>query len=222
MKYQFDLNTKVELETAHTKVLRILRQAILKGDIAPGSRLVQEDIAKSLGVSRMPVREALKKLEMEGLIINEPHRGAVVKSFNVEEIEEIYALRSYFEKIAVEQSVPMLGEKEIAKLEELIKKMENAQEIEEFVEYNNEFHQLLMKYCPWKRLLFFIETLWNGFPQQTPHILLDQKKKSNKEHQEILEAAKKGNAILAAELIYHHIRRSGEELVHKMKGEAEV
>lgn len=221
MKNHFDLHTKIQLETVHMKVVRILRQAILKGEIAPGSRLVQEDIAKSLGVSRMPVREALKELEMEGLVINEPHRGAVVKSFNVEEIEEIYALRSYFEKIAVEKSVPMIGEKDMESLEALVTKMEESGEIGEFANFNIEFHKQIMKNCPWKRLLFFIENLWNGFPKQAPHILLDQRNKYNQEHRHILEAIKKGDAQIASELMYQHIKHSGEDLIEIMKDGAE-
>lgn len=217
MKSNFDLNIKLELETAHTKVTRVLREAILRGDIMPGSRLVQEELAKSLGVSRMPIREALRKLEMEGLIKNEPHRGAVVKSFDINDIEEIYALRAQFERMAVEKSVPLISQEEIEKLGQLVTKMENAKEVEEFVEYNIEFHNLLVSYCPWKRLLFFIENLWNGFPQQTPHLLLDHTKKSNQEHKEILEAVKKEDAQLAAELLSKHISRSGTELIEKLK-----
>jgi DNA-binding GntR family transcriptional regulator len=212
-----DFGVKVELETVHTKVTRVLREAILRGDIAPGARLIQEELASSLGVSRMPIREALRKLEMEGLISIEPHRGAVVKSFNVEDIEEIYSLRAQFEKQAVEKSVTLLGQEEIEKLTHLVGKMEDAKEAEVFVESNIEFHNLLMSCCPWKRLLFIIENLWNGFPQQTPHLLLDHTKKSNKEHKDILEAVKEGNAQLAAERVAKHIERTGSELIAKLK-----
>lgn len=208
---------KSELETVHTKVTRVLRDAILRGDIAPGERLVQEELANSLGVSRMPVREALRKLEIEGLIIIEPHRGAIVKSLNVEDIEEIYKLRSQFEKMAVEESVKHMDASSIKELERLVIQMEKAKDAEEFVEANIEFHNLLMSRCTWKRLLFFIETLWNGFPQQTPHILTEQMKRSNHEHQDILEAVKSGDPVKAAELVSLHIGRTGTELVEKMK-----
>lgn len=218
MRDNLDLRLdKSELETVHTKVTRVLREAILRGDIAPGERLVQEELANSLGVSRMPVREALRKLEIEGLIVIEPHRGAIVKSLKVEDIEEIYRLRSQFEKMAVEQSVDKLGEDEIRLLEQLVLKMEDAKNPEEFVECNIEFHNVLMSCCPWKRLLFFIETLWNGFPQQTPHILTEQTVKSNQEHRDILEAVKNGNAQKAVDLVSKHISRTGTELVEKMK-----
>lgn len=208
---------KSELETVHTKVTRVLREAILRGDIPPGERLVQEELANSLGVSRMPVREALRKLEIEGLISIEPHRGAIVKSLNVEDIEEIYKLRSQFEKMAVEESVKNINDSVIKELERLVTQMENAKEAEEFVEANIAFHNLLMSRCAWKRLLFFIETLWNGFPQQTPHILTEQMRRSNQEHKEILEAVKNGDPQKAAELVSRHIGRTGNELVEKMK-----
>ncbi|MEW9673755.1 GntR family transcriptional regulator [Ammoniphilus sp. 3BR4] len=213
---------KTELETVHTKVTRVLREAILRGDIAPGERLIQEELANSLGVSRMPVREALRKLEIEGLITIEPHRGAIVKSLKVEDIEEIYELRSQFEKMAVEQSAKSLGSDEIAQLERLIIQMDQAKEAEEFVEANIQFHNILMSHCSWKRLVFFIETLWNGFPQQTPHILTEHTKKSNQEHKDILEAVKQGDSQKAAELVSIHISRTGKELVEKIKTNRDV
>ncbi|OMP65981.1 GntR family transcriptional regulator [Domibacillus epiphyticus] len=208
---------KSELDTIHSKVTKVIREAILNGEIAPGEKLVQEELANSLGVSRMPVREALRKLEIEGLIKIEPHRGAVVKTLNIEDIEEIYNLRAQLEKIAVEQSVEKIEEEEIRKLELLVNEMEDTKEAEKFVEANITFHNLLMSNCAWKRLLFFIETLWNGFPQQTPHLLLDHTKKSNQEHKEILEAVKKKDAALAGDLVAKHISRTGHELVEKMK-----
>lgn len=215
-----DKNFNVTLEerdTLHLKVCHILREAILKGEFEPGERLVQEELAKALKVSRMPIREALRKLEAEGLLTIEPHRGAVVKGFHIEDIIEIYELRAQFERMAVEQSVERMSEEDIAKLEELVLKMDGITDTEEFVEANIAFHKTLVKGCSWNRLLTFIGTLWNGFPQQTPHIITGQLITSKKEHKEILEAVKQKDAKKAAQLLAEHVQRTGRELVKKMK-----
>ena len=205
-----------ELDTLHLKVSRVLREAILRGHFKPGERLVQEELASSLGVSRMPVREALRKLEAEGLVVIEPHRGAIVTSLSVEDIREIYGLRAPLEKLAVEMSVRQMGEGTIARLDELVLQMGQADDPGVFIDLNIEFHRLLISHCPWKRLISFIETLWNGFPQQTPHLLSGQTEISNREHREILQAIRQGDAEQAGELVYRHISRTGENLVRSI------
>jgi|SRR5699024_2539167 len=77
-----------EREVLHNRVCRILRKAIIKADFQPGERLIQTELAESIGVSRMPVREALKQLESEGLVILEPHKGAIVRSIQAKDIKE--------------------------------------------------------------------------------------------------------------------------------------
>ncbi|QRG69041.1 GntR family transcriptional regulator [Brevibacillus choshinensis] len=218
MSRKFELRLEShELDTLHIKVCRVLREAILRGHFQPGERLVQEELASSLGVSRMPVREALRKLETEGLVIIEPHRGAIVKSLSVEDIQEIYGLRAQFEKMAVEMSAAHMSQADIDQLEELVVAMEKSSDSTEFIESNIEFHRLLISRCTWKRLVSFIETLWNGFPQQTPQMLNDQTEKSNKEHRDILQAIKNGNAAEAGRLVHGHIRRTGENLVKSLQ-----
>ena len=208
---------KHSLETVHEKVLRILREAILRGDFAPGERLVQDELAAAIGVSRMPVREALRKLEIEGLIVMEPHRGAVVKTLSADEVEEVYVLRSQLERLALVQSIQGMTDEDIQKLEQLHKIMEETEVVSLFVKTNIEFHQVLLCRCPWKRLLGFIDTLWTGLPQQTPYILKDQMVLSNREHREIIEAIKRGDAEQAGEILSAHIRRTGQQLVENMK-----
>ncbi|MCQ6268384.1 GntR family transcriptional regulator [Fictibacillus sp. WQ 8-8] len=204
-------------DTLHQKVCSILRKAILQGEFKPGERLKQSDLADSIGVSRMPVREALRKLESEGLVVLEPHKGAIVKSIQVEDILEIYELRSQLEKMAVELSVEKLKDEDVEQLKNLVVKMESTNEVDEFVYTNIEFHQLLIKYCPWKRLLKFIETLWNGFPQDTPQILTGQIDKSNQEHRAILEAVLIKDNVKASKLVSNHIKRTGTMLVQKLQ-----
>lgn len=202
-----------ELETIPAKVCRILREAILRGDFEPGEHLVQDELAKTIGVSRMPIREAIRRLETEGLVTIEAHRGAIVKSFSLQEIEEIYHLRVLFEKEAVKASVENMPDEKILELEELMREMESTKDIDNFVQINIEFHRILMSYCPWDRLNSFILSLWSGFPQQTPHILPNQIIRSNEEHREIMAAVEIKDGQLAGELVAGHIERAGKAIV---------
>jgi len=208
-------------DTLHLKVCNRIREAILRGDFKPGERLKQSELADAMGVSRMPIREAFRKLESEGLIILEPHKGAVVKPINVSDIEEIYTLRAELEKMAVYQSVEHLSEDDHRQLTTLVEHMEAAQDVDEFIEYNIEFHRLLMKNCKWERLNSIISNLWNGLPQQTPHILTGQKETSNVEHRSILNAVVNKDKETAAYLVSKHISRTGEKLVKSLKEEAQ-
>jgi DNA-binding GntR family transcriptional regulator len=204
-------------DTLHLKVCNVIREAILKGDFKPGERLKQNDLADAMGVSRMPIREAFRKLESEGLIRLEPHKGAIVKSIHVGDIEEIYALRAELEKMAVYQSVGLLSNEELQRLTYLVDKMECSEDVDDFVGYNIEFHRLLIKRCKWERLNTFISTLWNGLPQQTPHILQGQKETSNIEHRGILNAVLNNDKETAANLVSEHITRTGEMLIKSLR-----
>ncbi|MBU8768935.1 GntR family transcriptional regulator [Cytobacillus oceanisediminis] len=206
-------------DTLHLKVCNVIREAIIRGDFKPGERLKQSDLAEKMGVSRMPVREAFRKLESEGLIKLEPHKGAVVKSISIKDIEEIYALRSELEKMAVYQSVDLLTDEDISQLSSLVAEMEKADDVDTFVQYNIDFHRLLVKRCNWERLNSFIGTLWNGLPQQTPHLLTGQIETSNTEHRKILEAVVKKDKETAANIVSKHIYRTGESLIESLKKE---
>src|SRR5690625_3833023 len=98
--------------TAVLGVVKRLRSEILNGNLKKGDRLVQDEWANKLKVSRMPIREALTQLEMEGLIELIPHKGAVVTPITKQDIEEIYIIRSTIEGIVVQQSLPHLTSKD--------------------------------------------------------------------------------------------------------------
>lgn len=107
-------------------VLETLRWAILRGILAPGTRLRQKDLAAILGTSRIPVREALRILEYEGLVESQPHRGSVVRSLEGSEIEEIYELRTVLECHAVRILIPLLTEVDLADLQRSYLEMTEA------------------------------------------------------------------------------------------------
>ncbi len=112
--------------TALEMVLSALRTGILSGVIEPGERLRQEELADIFETSRIPVREALRALEYEGLVTSEPHRGFTVTTLDADHISEVYELRTLLESHAVRLSVPLLTDEDLRELELLHDQMEDA------------------------------------------------------------------------------------------------
>lgn len=204
MKFDHDLTA----ETLPSKIYRILREAIIKGQLKPGERLVQDELAKTLNVSRMPIREAIKQLAAEGYVTVEPHKGAVVKQFTIHELEEIYFLRAKFEPMAAAESLKLMSPQLVTQLRELNEKMKKTGDTDEYVQLNIQFHHLLIKDCPWGKLNSIIENLWTGFPQQTPHLLPNQIATSISEHDLMVEALANNNIELTCQLLEQHITRA--------------
>lgn len=204
MKFDHDLTA----ETLPSKIYRILREAIIKGQLQPGERLVQDELAKTLNVSRMPIREAIKQLAAEGYVTVEPHKGAVVKQFTIHELEEIYFLRAKFEPMAAAESLKIMSPQLVTQLRELNEKMKKTDDTDEYVQLNIQFHHLLIKDCPWGKLNNIIENLWTGFPQQTPHLLPNQIATSISEHDLMVEALANNNIELTCQLLEQHITRA--------------
>lgn len=204
MKFDHDLTA----ETLPSKIYRILREAIIKGQLQPGERLVQDELAKTLNVSRMPIREAIKQLAAEGYVTVEPHKGAVVKQFTIHELEEIYFLRAKFEPLAAAESLKTMSSQLVNQLRNLNEKMKKTDDTDEYIQLNIQFHYLLIKDCPWGKLNNIIENLWTGFPQQTPHLLPNQIATSISEHDLMVEALANNNIELTCQLLEQHITRA--------------
>lgn len=203
----------VAREVLPNSVTTILRQAILKGDLKPNERLVQADIADQLGVSRMPVREALKILDLEGLVSLEPHKGAVVNSLTMEDINEIYELRTILEPFTLEKSLPNLTLENIVQLENLHKKMLKTTDVETYVDLNNQFHNLSLSGSKSKRLHGLMARVSHGIAKDTPYVIPDQIEKSNVEHSKILEAIREHDTETACDEYSHHISRTHKDLI---------
>ncbi|WP_019415695.1 GntR family transcriptional regulator [Paenisporosarcina sp. TG20] len=204
--------------TLQFKVTTKLRELILKGEFKMGDRLMQEEWAQKLGVSRMPLREALRQLEVEGLVRIEPRRGAVVTPVSTEDIEEIYQLRAILEGEAVAISLPFLDEEDIEELEILYDKMvglkTNETDMETYMKLNFQFHQILIDGCPWRRIKGFIDTLWKGIPPYTPSLLANHLDESHNEHRLMLKYVKEKDEIKLKEVTTRHIIRTKENLIN--------
>ncbi|UTR11918.1 GntR family transcriptional regulator [Evansella sp. LMS18] len=218
MTYRLTTENK---STIQVHVTNKLRQAIFQGAFKKGDRLIQEEWAKKLGVSRMPIREALKQLEMEGLVKIEPRKGAVVIPISADDISEIYTVRSFFEGLAVEKALPYITENDEAELEEILLLMENLvltdHNMDYYIGLNKQYHQKLREKCPWRRVKQQADTLWLGFlPIASPNLLKDCYKTAQNEHRLIFEAVKKRDPALVKSTVQYHVDRNKNSLISIM------
>jgi DNA-binding GntR family transcriptional regulator len=151
--------------TAQEAVLAELRRLLVTGELAPGTPVRQEAVAERLGVSRVPVREALKVLEGEGHIVYLPHRGYVVAELSVADLTEVYRLRELLEAEAVRVAVPRLDDDTVAAIELAAREVDAAGrrgDLAGMTAHNREFHFLLFDAAGLPRLSRTLRQLWDA------------------------------------------------------------
>ncbi len=129
-------------------VFEYIRKLIIKGDLKPGERLMEVELADKMGVSRTPIREAIRKLELEGLVIMEVRKGAYVADVSIKETIDILEVRSVLEGLAASIAAEKITEEEIKELEEINKVFEEAvrkNDTDKMIEKDTEFHNLIFK-----------------------------------------------------------------------------
>ncbi|MDQ0245215.1 DNA-binding GntR family transcriptional regulator [Bacillus fengqiuensis] len=212
-------NKNKEKSTVVNYVTARLRKAILNGTLKKGDRLIQEEWAERLDVSRMPIREALTQLQIEGLVEMVPHKGAIVTPITRDNIEEIYHTRSLLEGLAVEKSVPFLTDEDKRRLKEILLEMEELRLSDEtnerYIQLNASFHETLRKGCPWPRVQKMVETL--GISPIAPNLLIDYYPETQREHRMIYEAALRGDPAEVRAAVEYHILRTKNNLIHYME-----
>ncbi|TDK59195.1 GntR family transcriptional regulator [Bacillus salipaludis] len=200
-------------------VTKSLRKAILNGTLKKGDRLIQEEWAERLEVSRMPIREALTQLQMEGLVEMIPHKGAVVTPITKDNIEEIYHTRALLEGLAVEKSLPFLTEDDKKRLKDILIQMEELEisdaTNDQYIQLNAAFHETLRKDCPWPRVQKMVETL--GISPIAPNLLVDYYCETQREHRMIYEAVLRGDAAELRAAVEFHILRTKNNLIQYME-----
>jgi DNA-binding GntR family transcriptional regulator len=193
-------------------VARSVREAILDGRLEPGERIRQEDIARRLGTSRIPVREALRQLETEGLVSLVPHSGARVAVLDYERFSELYRLREVVEPMAIAESASRLSDAQLAHLAELADVIrESAGDPPRWLEADRRFHLESYAAAPLPRVLSLIEGFWNQTQQYRRAYLYTvqpQIEIVTAEHRLILEALERRDPQDAADLQRVHIRRT--------------
>jgi DNA-binding GntR family transcriptional regulator len=194
--------------TAQEAVLVELRRLILAGELPPGAPVRQDAIATSLGVSRVPVREALKILEGEGQVVYHPHRGYFITELTMRDVREIYRVRDLLESEAIREGVPKLEEGALGRMRAALETMEagDAEEVARMSKANTTFHMTLLAACDMPHLLKHIRLLREATDAyRSLYYLTDHAIESVRvEHRAIYEAARAGEVEQVVELATQH------------------
>lgn len=199
------LDGKQSVEVVHTR----LREAILRGELSPGSWIPQVHLAELLGVSRTPLREALRLLQREGLIESQPNRRVRVAGFSIPDLEQLYVMRIMLESVAIRLTVPLLTTEDLREIDAELARIERSLEAGDYGAWeghNREFHRMLIKYAG-DRLLQTIEQLSDHAARYRRVYTAGEARAfsvGQREHLAIFEACRAGEPAQAAERLARH------------------
>jgi DNA-binding GntR family transcriptional regulator len=185
-------------------VAALIRELIITGELTAGQQLRQRDLAQRFGVSQTPVREAMRRLESEGLVIGDTHRGFTVVMPDDGPVEENFQIRAALESLGASLAARKIDEAGMAQLEQLNERMRAmAEDDPRYAELNREFHFTLYQYSRSPLLMSLMRLLWaslHGGPR-----VLRSHAESARQHDAILQALRAGDADAAGALTYQHI-----------------
>lgn len=212
--HPLDVSPVTAEEEAYVHILERIR----RGEYEPGDRLKAEDVATEIGMSRMPVREAFRRLSAEGLLIMRPNRGVTVRALTLDDIEEIFEMRAVLEGLAVRLAVPRLDERVLADIDELLERMERSRHRDdgEWLTHHRRFHEYVCELSGRPRLLRQIRNLHTALEPylRVWFINTDHPISANvqREHQEIINAMRSGDPARAEAVMQEHIRTTAPDL----------
>jgi DNA-binding GntR family transcriptional regulator len=193
-----------------------LRQAILHGVYPPGTRLRQEELASQYGASRVPVREALRILESDGLVTTVANAGAWIARLSLDECVELYQVRERIEPLLLRYSLPQLTDTQIERLAELAELMQQSRDVERFLELDREFHLGSYAGAGTTFLGPTVERLWNTtqhYRRAFTRLLDDESNRIvHDEHHMLVAAIRDRDTAEAERVLLGHIRRTRRQL----------
>jgi DNA-binding GntR family transcriptional regulator len=213
------VNGPIPAHLARSVIEQTLRSAILDGRIPCGTALRQQDLADLFGVSRMPVREALRQLEAQALLNVVAHKGAVVAPLVQGDAVETYALRILLETHALRLSVPLLEDSDIEQAERYIGELEAEHDYSEIGRLNRLFHMTLYSRAPNRRLLNLVE---DGLNEEERFLRFNLEamglgKLSQDDHQALLRAAMERDVERSVQLLENHLNRAVEVITRYLE-----
>ena len=194
-------------------VFENLRSAILEGKLKSGQRLMEVQLAEQLGVSRTPVREAIRKLELEGLVVMLPRKGAYVANISVKDLMDVLEIRACLEGLGASLAAERRDDEDIKKLESIEKEFEDAvrtQNIEILLKKDVEFHECIFEAANNKKLEKMINSIWEQVQRFRTTYVSDYNASLSllDEHQAILKAIKEANVADAKKFAIEHIEKA--------------
>lgn len=215
---------KVEPRSMEDEILLSMREAIVGGQIRLGGHLNETDIAKQMGVSRIPVREALRKLEQEGLVVRIPNKGCFVTTFTEQDIKEVFSMRASLESMSFEWAIPKMTEEDIQELNELVSRQQQAvqgKNYEELARLDMRFHEYICIKADHSRLLkawyehhaqcqMLLNIRFRQLAAYTPESVLE-------DHGRILAAIENKDPQTAIELTNQISERVSRDCIHTLE-----
>ncbi len=204
--------------TAAEFVVHQLRRKILSGEISAGERLRQNHIASEFGVSSTPVREALRELAAEGLIVSDAHRGNMVRGLTISDVSEIYELRRKLEPVLIERTFPSVTPDDLDECAALIETMEKTSDIVSWSQMNGQFHTLLSGPDQELRTARLVESLRDA---SAPYVALSlygrdtELARSNDDHRNIVAAYRQQDLAQTIRLNDLHLQATIEIIREK-------
>ena len=207
-------------------VFKTLRQAILTGDLKPGERLMEIHLANKLGVSRTPIREAIRKLELEGLVTMVPRRGAQVAQITEKSLSDVLEVRRALDELAVELACLRITDEEKEKLKEACADFEKAvvtRDIRAIAKADVVFHDIIFQSTGNERLSQLVNNLAEQMYRYRYEYIKDDKRHDVlvNEHRKIYDSILQGDIPSAKEAIRVHIENQEKSIIHQIRLEKE-
>lgn len=204
---------KLQRQTTTAQVVDALRQQILSGHLAPGEALRQEAIGEALGVSRIPVREAIRLLEAEGMVDVLPHRGAFVCALSVDELNEAFEIRRRLEPWLFEEAVRKIDAESLATARALVTQMDNAHEAD-WGRLNWALHETLYRPAQREMTLAMLKRLHDRTDRYFRFQIVNApiRAQAHAEHMEMIEICEQRDVGRAAAVLEHHIATAAAQI----------
>jgi len=207
--------TALKPQTVGDQITASIRSAIIEGKLPPGEVLRQDDLAARFGFSRMPIRDALRQLEAEGLVSIHPTKGAQVARLDVVDLREIYGMRVVLEVEALRLACGKLEPSDLEAAARLLNHMSEETDAARLSDLNHAFHATLYERCGNGRLLSHIDLYLKAADRYVRILLsaMDYHPQSHRDHQAILDACRNGDADKAAAALRQHLTRGSARLL---------
>jgi len=203
------------------RVYQNIKFQIINNNLKPGIRLLEEEIAKAMNISRAPIREAFNRLEKEGFVTIIPRKGAAVSNITTQMIEDIFEIRENLESLAIKNSLGKISMENLEKIgnnfKKFINKPTNGENRMQYLSLDKEFHNLLIKNCGNEKLVEILSNL-----QEQIHWIRNISLKriafsgSIEEHLSIIESLKKNDADLVIKSLLIHLERAKESSISEI------
>ena len=221
MNDQLELNMDAYLPRRDV-VFKTLREAILRGDLVPGERLMELQLASKLGVSRTPIREAIRMLEQEGLAITIPRKGAIVAGMTEKDMQDVLEIREALEELSVQVACDKITEEEIAELQKNMKNFEHSLksgDLKKMAQADVEFHDVIYRATDNPKLISMLNNLREQMYRYRVEYLKNPQNHEQllKEHEAIYKGIVEKDKDAVTEMIRKHISNQVAVVKHMIR-----